>query len=378
LLVGVQSEPTGAQLSGKWQEAESEIFAFLDSVGATEDAYTMTIRLVPQEIASPQRFVDTLNAQIDKDETWAFLTTSPDRSGVRRGYAMPVRGGQPANALLFPFVEVHTVLVAWWLTTAWRTRQLAQAASTLAKGSEVVASAACVRPLVETAASFWVDASKIISAWDEIKRHGPPTRDADAFKGRTGMMVPLNEATWGSKFDDRAPDLKELWGRVQRSNVLGQVEKLSKHAPSLQGDYQWLCNTVHPSLGNTLAFSAPPLRHETKTHLLTGFAGRPVHIEDSSGVHAERSLQTSTARAAAVALAVLRISLDSALRSIDDVALVTGAPAISPEQYWRNLTVPARNDPCPCRSGLKAKRCSHSWGSPAPEFPTSFEARLHV
>jgi hypothetical protein len=71
---------------------------------------------------------------------------------MRHGFAMPVARWRPEDAPVFPFVEIHTVLVAWWLTTAWRTRQLARAASALADSKDAIAAAACVRPLVETAA----------------------------------------------------------------------------------------------------------------------------------------------------------------------------------------------------------------------------------
>lgn len=63
-------------------------------------------------------------------------------------------------------------------------------------------------------------------------------------------------ALFGAKFDDRVPDEKALWGRIERTNVMGQIDKLAKATGTdLQREYQWLCNTVHPSLGNMLGFS---------------------------------------------------------------------------------------------------------------------------
>jgi hypothetical protein len=363
-----------AELRQGWRDAERDFFAFLDGIGATEDAYTVTIRLAPRRIESPQQFADWLNPQTAADGTWAFLTTSPDASGVRHGFAMPVTRWRPEDALGFPFVEIHTVLVAWWLTTAWRARQLVRAASALTDSGDAIAAAACVRPLVETAAAFWVDGRKVIEAWDEIKRAGSPASDEEAFGRRSRLMRVLNELTWGAKFDERAPELKRLWGRVSRSNVLGQVEKLGRATSGdLQADYQWLCNTVHPSIGNTFAFSAPPLVHRTRTHWITGFAGRPIHVEDGHEVHAELTVQTATARGAAVAVRVLWRCLDAMLRTIDDLALTTNAPAIARESYWRNLTTPGRNELCPCRSGRKVKRCLHQWGDSSPGFPSDFD-----
>jgi hypothetical protein len=220
-----------------------------------------------------------------------------------------------------------------------------------------------------------VDARKLRSAWENIKRGGPPLTDQNAFSKREQMMAALNEVLLGSKFDDRAPDEKVLWGRVQRSNVLGQVDKLAKATgEQFQVDYQWLCNTVHPSLGNTLAFSAPPMVHKTRTHMIMALAGRPVHVQGANGtVEAERTVQMATAQAVTTALRVLTSTLDAALRVVDDVGLTTGAPALSRDSYWRNLRSPERNDPCPCRSGRKGKRCRHVWGDLAPSIPDRLE-----
>jgi uncharacterized protein YecA (UPF0149 family) len=106
---------------------------------------------------------------------------------------------------------------------------------------------------------------------------------------------------------------------------------------------------------------------------VTWFAGRPTHIQDGKHTFAEQTVQMTTARGAHRSLAVLRTSLDAALRAIDDIALTTGAPLLSRESYWRRVIHANRNDPCPCRSGQKAKRCRHTWGDPAPSFPTSFD-----
>lgn len=357
----------------RWEQAQDETFAFLDSLGATEDAHTMTIRLLPQAISSPDDFADSLGALVRNDGAWAFLTTSPDGAGQQFALAMPVSERPPPDGLTFAFVEIHTLLVAWWLTTAWRARQLARAGLALATSGDVIASAACVRSLVETAAACWVDGSKLVAAWDDMKRAGKPIDDAQALSRRNEMLKVLNEVAFGAKFDDRAPELKRSWGKIGRTNVLGQVEKLAKACgAALQDDYQWLCNTVHPSIGNTFAFSAPPLRHESGTHVVTWFAGRPIHIESGGEVTAEDTVERATARAAYRALDVLHLTLEAALRAIDDMALTTGAPDLAREPYWRNIRRVDRNQPCPCRSGLKAKRCAHAWGDASSAFPGSF------
>ncbi len=228
----------------------------------------------------------------------------------------------------------------------------------------MIASAACVRPLVETAAATWVDGRKISDGWGQIKRAGSPLSDSESFDRRDELLAVLEEMTWGAKFDERAaPDLAETWGRTKRTNILGPVEKLAKAvAVDLQSDHQWLCNTVHPSVGNTIAFSANPLRHETGTHFHYLYAGQPGAYPDRDGVGTDAIIEKAVARAATTALTVLEASLDAALRVIDDLGLTTNAPMVTRERYWRNVTAGGRNEPCVCRSGKKVKQCAHRWG----------------
>ncbi len=267
----------------EWQGAQSDLFAFLDDLGATDDAYTATTRLVPKKIASPSQFANWLEPLVRDDGQWVFAT-SRDGDGSQLGYAMPV-ASNPADPLAFLFVETHSLLTLWWLTAAWRTRQLARAAFALAATDDVIAAAACVRPLVETAAAMWVDGQALAKAWDELKRGGLPMANPDANHRQIQLLRALTQVLMGGKFDDRAPDLKRTWARVERTNVLGRIEKLARVAPGdLQGDYQWLCNTVHPSLGNYLAFSAPPFIHETQTHIVQWFASRSIHVQGPGGV----------------------------------------------------------------------------------------------
>lgn len=64
--------------------------------------------------------------------------------------------------------------------------------------------------------------------------------------------------------------------------------------------------------------------------------------------------------------------MDAALRVVDDVGLTTGAAELADFDYWRAIKPAARNEPCPCRSGQKAKNCGHEWGGPAPAVPSTF------
>jgi len=236
--------------------------------------------------------------------------------------------------------------------------------------------------LVETAASFWVDGRKIARAWSDAKERGPFTNDDEDLNRLREIWRLLSQATVGSKFDDRVPRLQREWGVVGRSNVLGDVDKLSKVYPgTLQEDYQWLCNTVHPSLGNMLAFAEPWFEHPSRTFISKHFAARPSPpppeaIPESPEAFDQLFLvQKATVRAADAAINVLVATLDASLRVVDDVAITTEAPPASRTGYWRQIRTPERNDPCPCRSGRKSKLCSHRWGTRGPEFPFMFEEK---
>ena len=349
----------------------ADLLEFLDSVGGTPDAYTQMLRLVPLSTTSAQTFANWLEPQT-AGEHWSFITIRGEASGLR-ALACPTRSVGLETMFLFPFIEVHSVLVAWWLTAAWRTRQLTEAATALSEHAQTVAAASCVRALVETAAQLWVDARKLADAWREIKLEGTPITDGDAYRRRTQLMAVLNEVLLGSKFDEKVPGLKATYGRVQRKNVLGSIEKLAKVVgPQFQEDYQWLCNTVHPSLGNYLAFSSPMMRHDTGTHILTSFHGWPLSIERGEEKYSERSIQEAVGRAHEQSALVLRDVLDAGLQLVDDVGLTTQAPKMSMMSYWRDLVVDDTQQLCPCRSGKRGYRCRHVWGDAAVEIPMTF------
>jgi len=135
-----------------------------------------------------------------------------------------------------------------------------------------------------------------------------------------------------------------------------------------------LCNTVHPSVGNKLAYTTPPLQHETKTHIIQYYCGFPSYIETRDGsVVEDKTVGFATARGVIVAMRVLLLCLDGALRVIDDIGLTSGSPELCKEKSWRRLPTLGRNELCPCRSGLKTKACGHKWGDSAPSVPIKFE-----
>jgi hypothetical protein len=74
-----------------------------------------------------------------------------------------------SKIILALYVEVHSRLVSWWLTNAWRSEQLARATWQLADSEQIIPAAACARSLIETAAAFWVDTRNVSELWRSIK-----------------------------------------------------------------------------------------------------------------------------------------------------------------------------------------------------------------
>jgi len=365
----------------EWHRASSRLDQLLTSLEVQESTHTVELHLRPVRVNTAESFVRDLGRKTaSSGEQWLYFTLRSN--GDRYAMALPVASSPPpAAASLALYVEVHSRLVAWWLTYAWRARQLSAATETLASADQAIAAAGCGRALLETAAAFGVDARKVADIWREAKAAGQPNLDRDTVAFRQQFIERLNEVQYGGKFDAKAPEAAEVFGRYPRTNVLGAIEKLAKrYRGDLQTDYQWLCNTIHPSLGTALVFAAPPLVHETGMVMQRWLAGVPLRIDSHAAFDeaefVERSIASATARAAIAALNVLTLTLDAALRVIDDIGLTTGAPGFADFAYWHMLKRGGRNDPCPCRSGQKSKNCIHEWSAPAPAVPESFEAEL--
>jgi hypothetical protein len=114
----------------------------------------------------------------------------------------------------------------------------------LGDNDQIAPAVTCARSLLETAAAFWVDSRKLGSVWKAIKadsaKQGPTLEHWEALTLQIWQMM------WGGKFDNKVPDLPKMPERLQRTNVLGSIEKLQRvTSATLQSDYQWLCNAAH-------------------------------------------------------------------------------------------------------------------------------------
>jgi hypothetical protein len=188
-------------------EAVNGLVSFLDGVDATRDTHTQMTMVANLETSSAQAFARRIEQFAEPDEHWSLATIIVG-DGSRRGIAAPTTDIGPDTEQFFAFVEVHQLMVAWWLTTAWRTRELVDAWRLLAQGNLLIPAAACSRSLVETAAQFRADAIKIGSAWHKVKESTDPARvNETSLAGRLNLREVLYEVVLGGKFDDKVPDL---------------------------------------------------------------------------------------------------------------------------------------------------------------------------
>lgn len=225
------------QLGTRWNESRSRIGSLLSEVGVSEGTHTQSVHLYPILTGDPEQTIDELAAATAHEGLWSYLTTTRGPDGRLWIFALPTRNASPSNIWLLPYVEIHSRLIAWWLTYAWRSDELAKSAWDLGDSFRVLPAAACVRALTETAAAIWSDSVELRNAWQTIKRES--TTSGPKWDHWRNLWTWIHRTAWGSKFDKRAQDLAETWGKFQRANVLSQIERLAKASNrSLQDDYQ--------------------------------------------------------------------------------------------------------------------------------------------
>jgi hypothetical protein len=335
-------------LSVQWTQSYQKLLEFFHVIGLKGDEHSQVLYINPVTVSDLDAYVSRI--RLDKGEHWYCIGGHIDSEQVV--LAFPV-GKKLKSSQVFSkgplalFIEVHSRLISWWLINAWRSQQLANATWHLADSRQLIPAAACARSLLETAASFWLEAKNVREVWNQTKlacASKPP--DVNNWLRFRSL---LNEITWGAKFDTRSPDLKQTCGRINRQNVLTQIEKLTRATDSrIQNDYQWLCNAVHPSIGSVLVFTAPMLLHESDANFFQTVCGVGAHIQRPSGeVSRVSTIQEALARSAILAVNVLERTLDDALKVVDDIGLTTKAPRMASFNYWRNLGKAHGRASCP-------------------------------
>src|SRR5690242_14020707 len=104
--------------------------------------------------------MNCLAHEVADEGEYGCIVSKPDSMGTISLWALPAKGMTQKNKHLIPFIEIHSRLCAWWLTVAWRSTELARSTWSLGDRYEVIATAACARALLETAAALWCDARK--------------------------------------------------------------------------------------------------------------------------------------------------------------------------------------------------------------------------
>ena len=148
------------ELAKHWRSAHQQISQFLHAVGLTGEEHNQALYIFPKPSANVRQTIDELRTATLDDGMWFFMTGEAD--GKTAVIAWPVADHTPRKKMfLAMYVEIHSRLVSWWLTNAWRSEQLARATWQLADFEQIIPAAACARSLVETAAGFWVDSRKL-------------------------------------------------------------------------------------------------------------------------------------------------------------------------------------------------------------------------
>lgn len=364
----------GPELLLRWTSAAERFEGVLAEIGIDgEPAATSELSMAAVPVAEYQSFFSApTRVGLEPDEQWMLFNGGIGGSKEGVGLALPMRHFRAfrGSAAVAIYIEVHSRMVSWYLTYVWRAKELDQATRSLIEANQVVAAACCARALLETTAQFWADAERFRDAWDTAKSSGPPEPEA-AFQSREPLANLLNEVHYGAKFDEKAPDAQEAFGRTKRANALSSVKRFADRTPGdIQTDYQWLCNVVHPSIGAALVYSTYPHVHNSGTHSIRLFSNGPV--QSGTTPTNPEDIARILARTSTVALEALVPTAAQILRVIDDIGLTTEVPKHATFDYWRAVTRPGPNAPCPCRSGLKSKRCRHEWGDSAPDVPRTF------
>jgi hypothetical protein len=344
--------------------AQSELDRLLDAVGAlnvdeTHHVVLRTIGRVEEDAAT----VETLRAfEQSLPDPRLSLVVRGGEEGLRvfayRADAAPP--GPPFGAFLW--VPVHSGLVAWWLLTSWRVRQLTDASIELLRSGQVIAAAACARSLLETAAAARYDTRRLMDYWSECRRFAPTLGRPVPTTAYRALHDYLLEMMFGGKFKG---DLPDDWAALfeapfSRVNVQTCLDHLARDLPDTRHWYDSLCNAVHPSVASTVVFMdrvEDPAWGETRVWFNAAGLGRSI-----SGA-GEGSTVRAIISSSAAALEVATEALDAGLRQIDDICLTTRIGDYRTASHWRCVQRPSRNDSCPCRSGRKAKHCSHEWGT---------------
>ncbi len=116
-----------AELAKRWRSSDDQIARFLNEVGLTGDEFSEALYIQPKQTENYEISIEELRiATADEETYYCYIGLEADEN--RYLIAWPVAHPViPKKVCLALYVEVHSRLVSWWLTNAWRSQQLASA-----------------------------------------------------------------------------------------------------------------------------------------------------------------------------------------------------------------------------------------------------------
>lgn len=321
------------------------------------DVYTTDVLLIPLK---PEKVPEWKRIARQEGETWVFVGSTdgvpvlaldePSETGMR----------DHAAAVIYP--ELHMRLVSWWLVHAWRAVDLLEDTLDNLHRWRVTSGAVTARALVEEAGALAEEAKKIAASWSTAKNEQANVIGRPAAV-REALAPILLQAGMGSRLKGSAASL-------QATNVLTLVQKLSRETGDVRFIkwYDWLSDSAHPAFGARIAFSTPPLLHESKATMLRYYSRSPMSLDsESDSEPLEPTIAFYIADALMASGKVILETLDQILVVIDDFGLTTAAATLTRRSYWRNFQPTRGSRMCPCGRG-KWSQCRHHWGESAPEL----------
>jgi hypothetical protein len=274
-----------------------------------------------------------------------------------------------ANSRNVALVDLHPRMAAWALTARWRAEELAQETVENLGAWRIVTSATTARALLEGVLAFGGEAQTLEAAWSKMKASGPPEPD-DVLDFRDLLDDPASQAQLASR---HYPDEESRDYEVQQIFRRRNVMTLMKHGAKAAGVdenviddlYSQLSDAAHPSTGSDSAyvteFEIDPSEAQIRWEISRGPSAVP---DPRSGTVAKPNVAIAAARSLCLSLETFAIAWPRFVRTVDDFGLTTELCFRIKLQYWRRHGRPSPNEPCPCGSGRKWKKCEHEVGTP--------------
>jgi hypothetical protein len=155
-----------------WQSSRTLLSELAERLNLPTDIASQALFLIPQTVDNPRDAMSEFATTMSAEEEVTYIT-SPSIDGKTSGLVVvPAKDSTPNNFYLTPFIDTHSRLIAWWLTTFWRSLDLAKSTWELAEANRFISASACSRSLLETSAAFWCEVIEIADLWRKIKLRG--------------------------------------------------------------------------------------------------------------------------------------------------------------------------------------------------------------